>query len=123
MSDQDSAGAATPRPWELAPYSDTDEHIDICAGYQVTGPNSSKADWIAELVAENVEGGIGTNQANARLIVQAVNERETLIAALKLAEEYVHLWMQDNTGPKELDDLDAIEAALSLSAGAGKDRS
>lgn len=74
----------TPTPWEIAPHSDQDDHIDICAGYRQTPDGRSRADWIAELAAENVDGGRERNQANAEFIVRACNSHEELVEIARL---------------------------------------
>lgn len=55
--------------------------------------------------------------ANAKFIVRACNAHDDLLKALKLAEDYVHLWMQDNTGEPELKALEQIEAAIAKAEG------
>jgi hypothetical protein len=40
-----------------------------------------------------------------------------LLAALKIAEGYIHLWMEHNTGRNELNDLEAVEQAIAKAEG------
>lgn len=43
-------------------------------------------------IREGTHVPVGTNQANARLIVHAVNNHEALIAALREAIEIIKIW-------------------------------
>jgi len=52
--------------------------------------------------------------ANARLMAAAPD----LLEALKLAESFVHLWMEVNTGEPELAALEQIESAIAKAEGA-----
>ena len=67
----DKPVAHTPGPWEIAPFAEGDECLEVCAGYRTVGDGHKQADWIAELIAENVDGGYARNLANARLIALA----------------------------------------------------
>lgn len=53
------------------------------------------------------------NEANARLIAAAPD----LLASLKEMEDMLHLWMRDNTGPRELDVLERCERAIAKAEG------
>lgn len=45
-------------------------------------------------------------------VAAVMAHRDELLAALRAAEEFVHSWMSDNTGERELRALEQIESAL-----------
>jgi hypothetical protein len=73
----------TPGPWELAPFSDGDEIVNVVKGYKRI-PNGASAHWIAELDAaldldSDKDAQLDEMYANARLIAAAPD----LLAALR----------------------------------------
>ena len=67
----------------------------------------------SDLVKRRMEVLASYREEHKRL--RAINA--DLLEALKLAEDYMHLWMEHNTGPRELDDLTKIEAAIAKAEG------
>jgi hypothetical protein len=75
----EDAPAFTLGPWEVAPHSDTDEVLNVVAGYREEirdGRTIKVANWIAECdasidFASDVEAELTRNAANARLIAAA----------------------------------------------------
>ena len=100
-----SAGEATPRPWKV---------VKQYRHYAVWANGVKVARMYRDYSIDTSDAGI----ANARLIVQAVNAHDALISALKAAAEALN-----GLAPDEWTIHEQNRAALSLSAGAGKDRS
>lgn len=115
--------AHTPGPWtvEFAEHGGYDCMTDaFCIGARVGGG------WPAPIAKLDLSH-YGQSQrsrevlpmsrqlaeANARLIAAAPD----LLAALKVAEGYMHLWMEDFTGKQELADLEQVEAAIAKAEG------
>ena len=86
----------TPGPWMLSRGAQGD-------AFAVEGPTRTVAHVKLAREAE----------ANAYLLAAAPD----LLEALKLAEDYMHLWMEHNTGSTELNDLERIEAAIAKAEG------
>lgn len=113
----------TPGPWELAPYSDGDEVINVVAGYKDLGGGQSQAHWIAECEAgvdfgDDAEAILATNEANARLIAAAPD----LLAALKealseLATEYPIASRLAGNWPEMVPVFERINAAIAKAEG------
>lgn len=79
---------ATPRPWSIAPCSDEYPVRDIVSEYETLPGGRESANWIAQCdIQDDDESDPETNDANARLIVSAVNAYEAhQRAALALRE-------------------------------------
>lgn len=50
-------------------------------------------------------------------VATIVGQRDELLAALKVAEEFVHYWMERNTSEHELAALEQIERAIAKAEG------
>lgn len=101
-----SEAQPSPLPWRI--------ELDGNGQANVYGADDQ---WIAIMPHQCLGSLEAVMHVNAKLIVRACNHHEALLAALKVAEEFVHLWMQDNTGPRELDALEQIEAAIKNAEG------
>ena len=91
----------TPGPWTVNAL----ENINV-GGVFLSDGNTVGRDG-------GFDGCVYMPLADAHLIAAAPE----LLEALKIAEAYVHLWMTDNTGKEELDDLERIEAAIAKAEG------
>ena len=105
----------TPGPWRVHQHHHINDELWLSIGWHTyEGTSNPDGRWIGPvaelkyLVAREDE-----QWANAHLISAAPE----LLEALRLAENYVHLWMQDNTGEKELADLQQIEDAIAKAEG------
>lgn len=79
-----SEGKATPRPWSIAPCSDDYPTRDIVSEWRALPNGCESANWIASCDIQNEdESDPETNEANAALIVAAVNSYDAHLKAVE----------------------------------------
>lgn len=105
---------ATPRPWVLSP----DHHQTL-----IRGGNAATGRRVATAFMNTAPSALAENEANAALIVRAVNERDELLAALAEIEGAMTRWWGNyETSRKPMPEntrnaIDRARRALALSVG------
>ena len=78
---------ATPRPWEVATYTDSDYSIEICHGLSIAPNGIKTAEWICEV-------GDGTGcisevvEANVNLILATINALPDLLDEIERLQRF-----------------------------------
>ncbi len=107
----------TPGPWSIAPCSDRQEYRDVVSEYEIRPDGTQQANWIAQCDIQEGDQA-AQNEANAELIVRAVNAHDDLVAALKAVAEDVcgllcpSTWRTEDGRPPCHPKCQAIRAAL-----------
>jgi len=79
---------ATPRPWEVATYTDSDYSIEICHGLSIAPNGIKTAEWICEVgdgtgcISEVVEANVNLILATINALPDLLDEIERLRMAL-----------------------------------------
>lgn len=123
---------ATPGPWSFRLYSMTDEHIAEARSVGLTPPRLLTNDGAAPVMGPNgrialvdcqtkykrgegYKAECAERDANAQLIVRAVNERDELLAALKATSGYlINAKIDLETGASKRTAIQTIEGGLDV---------
>lgn len=110
MADRpDSAAKHTPLPWDLC-WASPQERLPA-----LITKDDEKA-RVSEVIAELDRGGEAEQNANATLIVRAVNAHEALVKALEGLRDHMSFDVRTDSQEK-LDAMRAADAALRLAKG------
>lgn len=84
---------ATPRPWEILVHAEDSEVLNIVGRPEQLPGGVTRAEWVAELDADGLDGDMEQNGANAELIVRAVNAHDDLLAAVRRAAQITNTFI------------------------------